>query len=311
MNGNQAHSVMQTLQERANTNPVLNFIMYFLQWFVVPVETLLRRDFGQRYYTKINFFAGLIVLLWFNLIDRFGGFLGAILGGLAGSISQRDYENPSFLDTLLPKIPLLILLAYILLGSYHFFKIRWRNYNGMYQHSREDGTSRLIGLAAGFMDVVNAILKPINSLYMNFLPARQRNAGQNVPPRFTDVDAFTKTFFEPLFLIVVGILFALMGGVFISIWVFMSAIALAIFSSWREEHKLNNLLDVLDKQIEADDHMRFIKGEPTEYITTAQKEIVAHIAEKAQESPEAAAVAKADFPDLDDIISQMHDKPKG
>lgn len=312
MEGNKERNVFGGFDQWARNFPILNTIMHFLQWFIVPVETLLRRDFGQRYYTKINFYVGFIVLLWLNLIQQIGGFMGAVLGGLTSELNQRSYgEEPSLLDSFLAKVPLLLLLAYLALGSYHFFKIRWRNYNGMYEHSFEDGTSRLTFLASGFMDLINAIAKPITSLYMMLLPARQRNAGNKVPPRFNDLTAFTNTFFEPFFLFVLAILFAVIGGGFISVFLMLSSFALAIFANWRETAKLNRLLDSLDSMVDAKDQKRLIKGEPTERITITQREIVAQIAERAQENPEAAAQVKDDFPDLDDIISQMHDKTKG
>jgi hypothetical protein len=307
MEGNKERNVFGGFDQWARNFPILNTIMHFLQWFIVPMETLLRRDFGQRYYTKINFYVGFIVLLWLNLIQQIGGVVGAVLGGISNMVNQRDYEGePSFIDSVIPKLPLLLLLAYLALGSYHFFKIRWRNYNGMYEHSFEDGTSRLTFLASGFMDLINAISKPITSLYMMFLPARQRNAGNKVPPRFNDLTAFTNTFFEPFFLFVVAILLAVIGAGFISIFLMLSSFALAIFANWRETAKLNRLLDSLDSMVDASDQKRLIRGEPTERITVAQREIVAQIAQKAEEDPAAAQQVKDDYPDLMQMMEEMN-----
>jgi hypothetical protein len=308
MEGNKASNFFGGYDQWAKNFPLLNTIMHFLQWLTVPAETFLRRDFGQRYYTKINFYVGLLIMVWFNLLQEIGGIFGAIISGL----NQRNYgEEISLIDRFFAKMPLLMLLAYIALGSYHFFKIRWRNHNGMYDHSFEDGTSRLTGLSSGFMDLVNAISQPISSLYMRFLSEKERRAGDKVPPLFNDLSAFTKGFFEPFFLFVLAIVLAVIGGGFISIWLIYSAFSLAIFSNWKETAKLNKLLDIRDNMVDSTDLQRAMKGEPTERITPAQQEIVAQIAAKTEESPAAAAQVKEDFPDLSSIIQQMHSKTKG
>lgn len=313
MNGNRERNVFGGFDQWAANFPLLNTMMHFLQWFTVPAETLLRRDFGQRWYTKINFYAGLLILIWCNLLQQAGKMFGLFLGGLIDEMSQRNWaENPptAFDRVVLGNSLFWILLVYLALGSYHFFKIRWRNYNGIPLHSFDDGTSRLIGLASGFMDLVNLIAKPISSLYMNFVPNRQRNGGKEAPPLFNDVVAFTDTFFEPFFLFVLAIIFALIGGGSTVPFLLLSSFSLAIFSNWKQTAKLNRLLDIRDNMIESEDMQSLMKGEPAERITPAQKEIVAQIAEKIEESPTAAEQVKADFPDLDDIISQMHEIKK-
>lgn len=308
MEGNKASNFFGGYEQWAKNFPLLNTIMHFLQWFTVPAETFLRRDFGQRYYTKINFYVGLLIMVWFNFLQEIGGFLGRVVSGF----NQRSYgEEISLIDKFFAKMPLLMLLAYIALGSYHFFKIRWRNHNGMYDHSFEDGTSRLTGLASVFMGLVNAISKPISIIYMRFLSEKERSAGDKVPPLFTDLSAFTKGFFEPFFLFVLAIVFAVIGGGFISIWLIYSFFALAIFSNWKETQKLNKLLDIRDNMVDSSDLQRAMKGEPTERITPAQKEIVQQIAQKVEENPVSAQQVKDDYPDLMQMMEEMHSKPKG
>lgn len=146
---------------------------------------------------------------------------------------------------------------------------------------------------------------------MKFLPARERKNADNLPPLYTDVIAFTDTFFEPFFLFVLAIIFALIGGGSTVPFLLLSSFSLAIFSNWKHTANLNRLLDIRDNMVESVEMQMAMKGKPTQRITAAQKEIVAHIAEKVEETPAVAEQVKADFPDLDDIISQMHDKPKG
>lgn len=132
MNGNKERNVFGGFDQWAGNFPLLNTMMHFLQWFTVPAETLLRRDFGQRWYTKINFYAGLLILIWCNLLQQAGKMFGFFLGGLIDEMSQRNWaENPptAFDRVVLGNSLFWILLAYLALGSYHFFKIRWRNYN--------------------------------------------------------------------------------------------------------------------------------------------------------------------------------------
>lgn len=39
--------------------------MFILGWFTIPAEVFLRRDFGQRFFTMVSFYTGLLLLTIF------------------------------------------------------------------------------------------------------------------------------------------------------------------------------------------------------------------------------------------------------
>jgi hypothetical protein len=318
---NSARNVLGSYQMWAQNFPFLNTAMYFLQWLVIPVEVFLKRDFGQRWFTTVNFYVGFLVLFWFNVTQQAGSMFGSFLGGSRSRQPTRSpfgfYEEgaeaapaePSLWDKFLENSMLWFLLAYLLLSAYHFFKIWWRNRTNTPLHSFDDGKSRLEPFAGGAMTLINAIATPVIGLFIRLLPERDRAAGRGtMPPLLNDESVFANTVLEPLLLFILGLL--LSGTA--STWLLVSAFALGIFASWNESKKLDRLLDVRDNIIEGADMREAMKGGDTpQRMNSAQKEIVQQIAQKVETAPEVAAQVKADFPDLDDIISQMHSKPKG
>ncbi len=62
-------------QMLSNIVPGLGLMNYILGWFTVPAEVFLRRNFGERYYTRANFFVGLILLLIFHFSASIIGML--------------------------------------------------------------------------------------------------------------------------------------------------------------------------------------------------------------------------------------------
>ena len=91
----------------AQSFPFLNFIMFLLGWFTVPVEVLFRRNFGQRWLTVINFYAGLFVLFFFTSLQTLSGAFGS--GGYSS-------EGSSFWQSIMAKSMLLFLLAYLMIS---------------------------------------------------------------------------------------------------------------------------------------------------------------------------------------------------
>lgn len=285
--------------------PLLNTIMHFLQWFTVPIEVLLRRDFGERWLTGINFFIGLVVLFWYNLMQQAGS---SFLAGVTWMLNRQSYDQePTFFQRLMGNSMFYILLLYLGLGAYHFFKMWWRNRTNTPLHSFDDGISRLEPLAAGVMDLVNAISKPVIRLFINLLPQKEKDKNKGeIPPLYNNVTAFTDTFFEPLFLFLLAIVMAVLGGGTMAIWLFLSSIAVFIFASWKHTARLNKLLDMRDNMIDSTEWQSVMKGEVSGRITPAQKEIVEQIVEKVKEAPAAAQKVKDDYPDFMDIIQEMN-----
>jgi hypothetical protein len=120
--------------------PGYNLANYILGIFSVPIETFLRRDFGERYYTKANFIAGFIVLILFNTITSLIGSLLGLLNPLSW-FSHGDSAPASWMGG--------ILKWYFLFGMAHFLTIWVRDILGKSRHSYDSGTGwfRFIGKA--------------------------------------------------------------------------------------------------------------------------------------------------------------------
>ena len=305
----EARNLMGSYDMWTKMFPLVNFFMFVLSWFTVPVEVLLRRNFGQRWLTAANFWAGLIVLFWFASIQA----MGSIFGGLMQQFNPYQPEAPvpessgTFLDTLTSYSMTIIIVLYLLIGSYHFFKTWWYNRIEEPLFSFSDGQSRLEFLGRILIHVVNAIAVPIISVYRLFLPkADQRDI--QTPPLVNDVTSFTDTVVEPLVLMLLG--FIVPGTA--STWLFVSAFALLIFANWKESSKINRYLDLRDNVIEATQNMPGMASSatPQNFPTGEKAEILRFTAKKMEEQPEATSQIKDDFPDLMSMMDDLHKDKK-
>jgi len=244
--------------------PMLNFIMFIFGWFTVPIEVLFRRNFGQRWLTVINFYAGLLVLgaftVWQTLSSAMGGYSSShnshnnsyqnnVPMGAGAHMETVPYDQtpagPSFWDSFMDKSMFFFLLLYLAFSSYHFFRIWWRNRTNTLLHSFEDGKSWFEPIAALLMMFVNIIAIPVIRLYMLLLPKKERERSQSVPPLIDDITAFTNTVFEPLLLLILAFIFH--GTT--RTWLLISAPALAVYANFKETAKLNKMLDFMDTVI--------------------------------------------------------------
>ncbi len=302
-NPSKARDVTGGYNAFAESFPFVNLIMFIFGWFTVPVEILFRRNFGQRWLTVINFYAGLFVLLIFTALQTAGGAIGSLFSSHqqnnTGYPYQQQMEQPSgpFLwERFLDKSMLFILLAYMLVSSYHFFKIWWRNRTNTALHSFDDGTSWFEPVAVYLMRLMNVLAVPVLRFYMFLLPIREQRKRLKVPPLFEDATAFTNTVFEPLMLLILAIIFH--GAT--RWWLIISFPALAIYANWKETAKLNKVLDFRDSVIEAETMQK------NRHSQKAANRIIKQAAETIKENPQAASAASYRYPDLMDIIEDMN-----
>lgn len=82
------------------------FIHFIMGWFAVTLEVFLRRDFGERYFNRVNFFAGLIVLLGFNVGQN-------TIGGV-----WQQGEEPTWKESMM----WIFLLAYVGFSIIHLLR---------------------------------------------------------------------------------------------------------------------------------------------------------------------------------------------
>jgi len=285
--------------------PIINVVMFIFGWFTVPFEVYFRKDFGERWLTVINFYAGLLVLSIFNVIQ--------MATMTYSQVTTNYYEQPvqpdkwdSFKHFLAERNMLWFMLLYILIGSYHFFRMWWRNRTNTALHSFEDGTSRFEFLAIWPMKLINIVAIPVIRVYMLLLPKeeRERNRETEIPPLLDDVTAFTNSLFEPFIILVLACFF---HGI-AQIWLLISAPALGIYANWKETAKLNKYLDFRDTIVEAKnvrEHKKAMDG-----ATKTGTTILKQAAETIRENPEVAASVSRQYPDLMDIIDDMNNDKK-
>jgi hypothetical protein len=275
--------------------PFINFIMFLLGWFTVPIEVFFRRNFGERWLTVVNFYAGLVVLGFFTTIQ---GLAGAFQSQ-GGFQSQQTVQEPSFWDSLMSHSMFIFLILYLLISSYHFFRMWWRNRTNTALHSFNDGRSRFEPIAAYLMEVVNIAAIPVIRLYMFFLPKEEQQRKLSVPPLVIDLTAFTNTVFEPLVLLILVFIFP--GAT--KTWLLISAGALAVYANWKETAKLNKVLDFRDAIVDAQT-VREHREDASP--STNEKLIIQQAAETIKNDPQVAPQVTERYPDLMDIINEMN-----
>lgn len=287
----------------SRSSRIVEFIMLILGWFTTPVEVFLRRDFGQRWFTTVNFYAGLMLLLMFATLQYLISLLWEWLRNLMHSILSS--VNPLYIpeeydlsDRLMDSSMVFIIIAYILMGTYHLFKIWWRNKANLALHSFSDGTSRLEPVAAWLMQILNILTDPLVKLFLLLVPKRQR-IDIPQPSLINDKTAFANTILEPLLLLILAIK---LHGI-VSLWLFISAVTLAIHASWRETAKLNKILDFRDSILDAKTMMQ-LRSE-TQH-PTVQQEMIMQAATTLQDAPQITSRMEENYPDLMDIIEEMN-----
>jgi len=296
------------LNRWTRSSPIIEFIMFILGWFCIPVEVFLRKDFGQRWFNAINFYAGFFLLLIFAsvqyAIDIIWEKIAEFVVYVASSINPlyTPAEEGWFSEHILDRSMLFFLIAYTLMGSYHLFKVWWRNRTNMALHSFDNGTSRLEPIARYLIPIINAITVPVIWLYIRLIPKKQRTFAPQ-PELINDRTAFTNAILEPL---VLFILAEELTGI-VSLWLIISAISLAIHATWREIAKLNKVLDfrdsVLDAKVMMDLRQQTLQSSP-------QNKMMQQVASSIRETPQITAQMIDQYPDLMHIIEEMNrDKP--
>lgn len=294
----------------AQSSRTIGFLLLLLGWFTIPVEVFLRRDFGQRWFTAVNFYTGLFLLLifataqhlWHALWDKIQGYVLNLWSMINPYYTQPEPDD--FLDGLMDASMLLVLTAYIIIGGYHLFKVWWRNRTDTALHSFDDGTSRFEWLAGLVMKIVNILAIPLVYLGVFLIPSRQRKS-KPVPRLINDRSSFANTVVEPLLVFYLAMQVSGMLG----LWLLFSAIALTIHANWKETAKKNKMLDFRDSMIEAKvmAELRHAMANPAVAKPVKLKKGQAQPA-VSQAAVQVTELKPADtlYPDLTNIIEQMY-----
>jgi len=202
-----------------------------LAWFSITLDCFLRRDFGERYYTKANFFIGFWVLNFFF----FFMYLFKIFGVNSGNPTGRW----------------IVWWGYVGLSAYHFWKI-WVNAQiGRPQHSIYDGTSHLQPLGEVLIKIINP-LAAIAAMFLGSFTLKRANSkllneSLKISPVFRNAEEFTKMYLEPLVLILIWLFVPMIP----SLWLSICIVAHIVFTRMRYKGMRDEELNISDGIIEA------------------------------------------------------------
>lgn len=284
--------------------PGLGLINYIWGILTVPIEVLLRRNMGERYFTQANFVGGLILLLLIqfvaylfallsplNIIGMMFGNGGAAAGSWMGSITKW----------------------YFVLGMLHFIVIWWRNVIGTPVHTFSAGKSWLRPIGKVIMFVLNLFLDNIVRLIFAMNRKLDKRRLEFALPVLSDVDVFTEKWVEPAFVFLVGFLAAAAGQFTVFCWLTSSAMALNMYTGLRHQQERGYWLNIQDSIREAE---YFDQAQnPDKYQKQAlqrqrkYERIMKKAAYEVQRNPDMAKIIERNHPTLADAMRAVHTDP--
>ncbi|GAB3939238.1 hypothetical protein [Larkinella terrae] len=298
---NQPRDVTGGDQVLSGIIPGLGLMNYILGWFTVPIEVFLRRDFGERYFTRANFFAGLIVLVIF----RFASSLVGIFNPLTWLFGSRGGDDPyvyvSWMGT--------VIEYYFYLSIIHFLRIWWNDITGRPVHSYSSGRSWLRPIGWFLMGILNRFLNAVVRLLFKIIPKTNQDRLPGALPVLRDVDIFTERFVEPFTVFVFAIMCAQIGQTSMFFWLFFSVMALNFSTGARHQAQRSYVLDIRDQLIDAkiiNDALRGIDSPGSERM----EQFIKETAREAERTPEIIQVIEKTHPTLADAIAAMNPQLK-
>ena len=239
--------------------PGYGFANYLLGIISVPIETFLRRDFGERYYTKANFIAGLVILFIFK---SFMGLLN-MLNPLSFLRGGGGEEPASWLGK--------ILTWYFFLGIAHFVTIWVRDVTGTPRHSFDSGKSWLLIVGRSIIWIMNKIVGLFVRIIAGFLPGIYKQRLLATLPIFRDVAVFTERFIEPGFVFFLMVFAAANGQPATAMWLALSFGALNLATGQRHQQEREFMLDIRDQLIESRVWQDITEGKQTKQVPRLQR----------------------------------------
>ncbi|CCH57689.1 hypothetical protein BN8_p06898 (plasmid) [Fibrisoma limi BUZ 3] len=296
---NQPRNVMGGSEMWAGIVPGLGLMNFILGWISVPIETFLRRDFGERYYTRSNFVAGLIVLWAWSMLGSLLSFVGSL--PLISSVvhhGEAAAESVSWLGS--------IIKWYMIIGLVHFVWIWVKDVMNKPEYSFSAGRSWLTPIGRLLIGFMNLFLNGILRLVAQLVP-KHREQILAMQPVLRDVDTFTERFIEPTFVFVVALFCAAAGQTGIFWWLIFSIMALNLHTGQRHQADRSYILDIRDQMImgrmmrEATEG-RWAKG------SDRIRRMVSDVVKEAEQSPEIIETIKVQNPTLAEAAAALQRK---
>jgi hypothetical protein len=313
-NNTSGSAIADMLMAEGEKNPALGFVTWVLSAFAVSVEVFLRRDFGERYFTRTKFVLGMLVLSIFYFSSRFSpqiqDFSNYTIDPETGQAVLKTAKSSFNINAW---FTYLTLLSYIILGTYHTLKIWWRNGTGRPLHSRDHGLTWLEPVAALTLAIPNLFIGLIMRVYALTLPEHERAWLMNALPFIRDTRGFAEKVLEPLTILLLGGVVASFGASSVSMWLYFSSFALFVFTTIRHEQDRTSMLDMRDQQIEAKYMSNAMYGDTESlripYETKKALFEVSNIVETS--SPEAMEAIRINTPNIAEAMEALNPKLKG
>ena len=279
--------------------PGLQLMNYLLGLLTVPIEVFLRRDFGERYFTRMNFFGGLIILLLWQLAGSLFGLLN-MFNPLMWLLNRRGSE-----ESALPGI----IKWYIIFSIGHFLYMWWKDIIGKPVHSYSAGRSWLRPVGGALMFVLNLILDQVVRMLLSMTPEADQGRLSSLLPVLRDKDTFTERFVEPFAVFVFALMFMSSGQYMVAWWLLFSVMALNLYTGIRHQAERGVFLDYRDQMIDAEFYRAFLAGEQSEG-TNAQERMVRETAREVEKNPDVLQVIERKNPSLAAAIERISPKLK-
>lgn len=291
-------------QMMASIIPGYGLINYILGWFTVPIEVFLRRNFGERYFTRANFLAGLFLLLIFQFSADIIAFVAGPMSFIFGHSGTSD-SSP---------VMWFIIKLYLFVGILHFLRMWWNDIMGHPVHSFSAGSSWLRPVGRGIMTFFNVFLNRIVEFAVRNLPAyrNEMHRLESALPVLRDVDTFTERYVEPVVVFIVALFFSADGDTRVFFWLLFSIAALNFYTGIRHQGERGQVLDVLDSIIVNDQLSSITSGGPLNASTRSSQleRIVIATAVEADRKPEVMTILRQEQPSLADAVAAYNARRK-
>lgn len=283
---------------------ILDFVYFFFGLITVTVEVFLRRDFGERYFTRLNFTVGFFFLgLWTLVVGGLASFFSS--GFFRPSSMPQQPSNGSY------SVMFLFFIGYILLGSVHFIAIWWRNRTDQPLHSLDSGKSWLLPLGKLMMGLVNIVAWLPIKIFSFSLSGEDKKRLQKLLPLVPDSRTFTERFLEPAVVLFVSALSAMSGLGVIAAWLFMTAILLAARTNYRHETDRHQFLQLRDQILEAKYLPEAMAGasDVIRIPKTVRDTVIRTANQIKEDAPEMMEEIKESHPSLADALAAINKTP--
>jgi hypothetical protein len=267
---------------------IQHLLLILLLWISITVETFLRKDFGERYYTPSNVFFGLIFLLWLQL--------WTVLGGDFGWFKIKFFDHSLFLT--------ISIYAYLIFSAFHLWKIWVNAHIGKPQHSGYGGNSRLEPIGRLALKYLNPLLSKLALLSGRYMlkdeDYRKLEQSLELADPVTDVRNFTIEWVEPIFLFIVAHYFTY--GI-VSLWLWAAGFAVLLFGRLARTNNRADQLDITDNMIVATIKKREMEDQRQRAFQLEQT--FETLKEKAKANPDFIDNLKQDSPDILDALADL------